>query len=36
VGEEVRTWARQQGYFADLRKLRPVRVPERLRELWQL
>lgn len=36
VGEEVRTWARQEGYFADLRKLRPVRVPERLRELWQM
>ena len=35
VGGELRTWARQQGYFADLKKLRPVRVPERLRALWR-
>lgn len=35
VGEQVRTAARQQGYFADLETLRPTRIPMRLRELWQ-
>ena len=35
VGQQVRTFARQQGYFADLETLRPVRVPALLREHWQ-
>lgn len=35
VGEQVRTFARQQGYFADLETLRPVRVPALLRDHWQ-
>lgn len=34
VGERVCAAARQSGYFADLKTLRPVRVPERLREAW--
>jgi acyl-CoA thioester hydrolase len=32
VGEQVSAAARQSGYFADLKTLRPVRVPEKLRE----
>ena len=34
VGERVCAAARQSGYFADLKTMRPVRVPERLREAW--
>ena len=34
VGGRVCATARQSGYFADLRTLRPVRVPERLRAAW--
>jgi acyl-CoA thioester hydrolase len=34
VGEQVCAAARQSGYFADLKTLRPVRVPEKLREQW--
>jgi acyl-CoA thioester hydrolase len=32
VGDQVCAAARQSGYFADLKTLRPVRVPEKLRE----
>jgi acyl-CoA thioester hydrolase len=32
VGEQVCAAARQSGYFADLKTLRPVRVPEKLRD----
>ncbi len=35
VGEEIRTSAFQHGYFADLKTLRPIRVPARLRDFWQ-
>ena len=35
VGEQVSTFARQQGYFADLETLRPVRMPNHVREWWQ-
>ena len=35
VGEQVRASSRQQGYFADLSTLRPIRVPEILRQVWQ-
>jgi acyl-CoA thioester hydrolase len=34
VGERVCATARQSGYFADLKTLRPVRVPERLQTAW--
>jgi acyl-CoA thioester hydrolase len=32
VGDQVCASARQSGYFADLKTLRPVRVPDKLRE----
>jgi len=35
VGERVCAAARQSGYFADLRTLRPVRVPDKLRAAWE-
>lgn len=35
VGDRVCASARQSGYFADLKTLRPVRVPGALREQWQ-
>jgi acyl-CoA thioester hydrolase len=35
VGEQVSTFARQQGYFADLKTLRPARMPDLLRKWWQ-
>lgn len=35
VADEVCASARQSGYFADLKSLRAVRVPQRLRERWQ-
>jgi len=35
VGGRVCATARQSGYFADLKTLRPVRVPDRLREAWE-
>ena len=34
VGERVCAAARQSGYFADLKTLRPVRVPDKLRAAW--
>ena len=34
VGERVCAAARQSGYFADLKTMRPVRVPEKLRAAW--
>jgi acyl-CoA thioester hydrolase len=34
VGEQICAIARQSGYFADLKTLRAVRVPEKLREMW--
>jgi len=34
VGEQIRTFSRQQGYFASLKTLRPIRVPEKLRAQW--
>ena len=35
VGERICAAARQSGYFAELKTLRPVRVPERLRAVWK-
>lgn len=35
VDGQVCTTARQSGYFADLKTLRPVRVPQPLQEQWQ-
>ena len=35
VGERVCAAARQTGYFANLKTLRPVRVPEKLRAAWE-
>ena len=35
VGERVCAAARQSGYFADLKTMRPVRVPEKLRAAWE-
>lgn len=35
AGGQVCTVARQSGYFADLKSLRPVRVPEKLMAAWQ-
>jgi acyl-CoA thioester hydrolase len=35
VGDQARTFARQQGYFADANTLRPIRIPTQLRDLWQ-
>jgi acyl-CoA thioester hydrolase len=35
VGEQICAAARQSGYFADLKTLRPVRVPKKLREMWE-
>lgn len=35
VGEQLCAVAQQSGYFADLKTLRPVRVPERLRTAWE-
>lgn len=35
VGDRVCAAARQSGYFANLKSLRPVRVPDRLREAWE-
>lgn len=35
VGDRVCAAARQSGYFANLKTLRPVRVPDRLREAWE-
>lgn len=35
VGERVCAAARQSGYFANLKSLRPVRVPDKLREAWK-
>ncbi|MBK7217878.1 MAG: hypothetical protein IPH95_12680 [Candidatus Promineofilum sp.] len=35
VGQRVCAAARQSGYFADLKTLRPVRVPDKLREAWE-
>jgi acyl-CoA thioester hydrolase len=34
VADQVCAAGRQSGYFADLKTLRPVRVPEKLRERW--
>lgn len=36
VGERVCITARQSGYFANLDTLRPVRVPAKLREKWEI
>ena len=35
VGDHVCAAARQSGYFANLKTLRPVRVPEKLRAAWE-
>jgi acyl-CoA thioester hydrolase len=35
VADQVCAAARQSGYFADLRTLRPIRMPERLRTAWE-
>lgn len=34
IGDQVCASSRQSGYFADLKTMRPVRVPEKLREAW--
>ena len=34
AGQRVCATARQSGYFADLKTLRPVRVPDRLQAAW--
>lgn len=34
AGEQLCTSSRQSGYFADLSTMRPVRVPEPLRQAW--
>lgn len=34
AGDNLCTIARQNGYFADLKTLRPVRVPEKLKVAW--
>jgi acyl-CoA thioester hydrolase len=35
TGDVLAASAAQRGYFADLETLRPVRVPDVLRQLWQ-
>lgn len=35
VGDQIRTYARQQGIFTDLKTFRPVRIPTHLRNMWQ-
>jgi len=35
VGERLCATARQSGIFVDLKTLRPVRVPDRLRVAWE-
>lgn len=35
IGAQVVATAEQRGYFASLETLRPVRVPEQLRRLWE-
>lgn len=35
VGDQLCATARQSGYFADLKTLRPVRVPDQLRAPWE-
>ncbi len=35
VRDQIKTYARQQGIFTDLKTFRPVRIPARLREVWQ-
>lgn len=35
VGSAVHAAATQQGYFADLQTLRPIRIPDRLRAAWE-
>lgn len=35
AGERVCAPARQSGYFADLKSLRPVRIPDKLKIRWQ-
>lgn len=34
VGDRVCAAGRQSGYFADLKTLRPVRMPEKLKAIW--
>jgi acyl-CoA thioester hydrolase len=34
VAGQIVSVARQEGYFADLQSLRPIRIPERLHQLW--
>ncbi len=35
VGDKVASWSCQQGYFASLETLRPVRIPSKLQKRWQ-
>ena len=35
VADQICAFARQSGYFADLKTLRPVRMPESLRQAWE-
>ena len=34
VGDNIAAWSSQQGYFASLKTLRPVRVPDVLMQRW--
>jgi acyl-CoA thioester hydrolase len=35
VGETLTTSARQIGYFANMQNGRPVRIPDRLKKIWE-
>ena len=35
LGETICAAARQSGFFAELSTLRPVRIPSKLKDLWQ-
>jgi acyl-CoA thioester hydrolase len=35
VGDKICTTANQNGYFANLKTLRPARVPEKFRQVWE-
>ncbi len=35
VGDEIKTYARQTGIFTNLITFRPIRIPARLRQIWQ-
>ena len=35
VGDKIAAWSRQQGYFASMETLRPVRIPTILQQRWR-